>query len=220
MYSKCHDLRISINDENIKQVKNITFLGIVIDEFLTWRDHIDLVAKRIMKCSAIISGIRHFTNLNPLKLIYYALVYPYLIYGNLIWGNAYKSHIQKLVNIQKIVRLMTFKSYSDHTKPIFSDLKILNLYKLNEYLTSLFVFRYFHLHNLSEIFKDYFVVNKDIHNYNTRNAFLLHKKCNRTNYNKHTLSNKGIDVWNNVPLRYKEIRAYPLFKLTIKNIFF
>jgi hypothetical protein len=28
---------------------------------------------------------------------------------------------------------MTFKSYSDHTEPIFNDLKILNLYKLNEY---------------------------------------------------------------------------------------
>ena len=38
-----HDLNISINEENIKQVKNITFLGIVIDEFLTWRDHIDLI---------------------------------------------------------------------------------------------------------------------------------------------------------------------------------
>ena len=44
------DLKFSINDENIKQVKNITFLGIIIDEFLTWRDHIDLVAKRIIKC--------------------------------------------------------------------------------------------------------------------------------------------------------------------------
>jgi hypothetical protein len=129
-----HDLKISINKENIKQVKNITFLGIVIDEFLTWRDHIDLISKKIIKCAAIISRIRHFTNLNSLKLIYFALVYPYLTYGNLIWGNVYKSHIQKLVNIQKkIVRLMTFKSYSDHTEPIFNDLKILNLYKLNEY---------------------------------------------------------------------------------------
>jgi hypothetical protein len=151
------------------------------------RSHIDLIAKKIIKCAAIISRIRHFTNLNSLKLIYYALVYPYLTYGNLIWGNAYKSHIQKRVNIQKkIIRLMTFKSYFDHTEPIFNDLKILNLYKLNEYLTSLFMFRYFHLQNLPKIFNNYFLSNKDIHNYNTRNASLLHKKCNRTNYEKHT----------------------------------
>jgi hypothetical protein len=57
--------------------------------------------KKIIKCTAIISKIRHFTNLNSLKLIYYALVYPYLAYGNLIWGNTYKSRIQKLVKIKK-----------------------------------------------------------------------------------------------------------------------
>ena len=43
-----HDLKISINKENIKQVKNITFLGIIIDEFLTWRDHIDLISKKAL----------------------------------------------------------------------------------------------------------------------------------------------------------------------------
>ena len=67
-----------------------------------------------------------------------------------------KSRIQKLVNIQQtIVRVMIFKSYSEHTEPIFNYLKILNLQKLNEYLTSSFTFRYFHLHSLPEIFTDY-----------------------------------------------------------------
>ena len=41
-----HNLNISINEENIKQVKNTTFLGMGIDEFLTWRDHIDLTKKK------------------------------------------------------------------------------------------------------------------------------------------------------------------------------
>ena len=114
---------------------------------------------------------------------------------------------------------MTFKSYSEHTEPIFNDLKILNLQKLNEYLTSSFMFQYFHLHNLPEIFTDYFVTNKDIHNYNRRNAALLHKKFNRTNYTKHTLANKGTDVWNNLPSQYKEIRYFPIFKATMKKYF-
>ena len=81
------------------------------------------------------------------------------------------------------------------------------------------MFRYFHLHNLPEIFTDYFVTNKDIHNYNTRNAALLHKKFNRTNYNKHTLANKGTDVWNNLPSQFKEIRSFPIFKATMKKYF-
>ena len=80
------NIKISISNELIKQVKTTTFLGIAIDECLTWRDHLNLITKKIIKCSAIISRIRHFTNLNSLKVIYYALVYPYLTYGNLIWG--------------------------------------------------------------------------------------------------------------------------------------
>ena len=74
-----HDIKISVNNVEIRQVRNITFLGIVIDEFLTWGDHLDLISKKMIKCGAIISRIRHFTNLNSLKLIYYALVYPYII---------------------------------------------------------------------------------------------------------------------------------------------
>ena len=135
-------INISINNENIKQEKHTTFLGIVIDEFLTWYNHLDLVAKKMIKCAAIISRIRHYTTLNSLKLIYYALVYPYLIYGNLIWGNTYKSRIQKSMKIKKkIVRLMTFKSYFEHTEPIFQELQILNIYKVNDYLgaTSIFI---------------------------------------------------------------------------------
>ena len=114
------NITVSINNEKVKQVKNTTFLGIVIDECLTWNDHVNLIAKKITKTTGIIAKIRHFTNLNARKLIYYALVYPYLIYDNIIWGNTYKNRLKKIMNIQKkIVRLMTFNSYLAHSEPIF-----------------------------------------------------------------------------------------------------
>ena len=46
------------------------------------------------------------------------------------------------MNIQKkITRLMTFKSYLDHTDPLFITLKLLNIFQINNYLTSLFMYR-------------------------------------------------------------------------------
>ena len=99
------------------------------------------MGKKITKSTEIISKIRHFTNLNTLILVYYALVYPYLIYGNLIWGNTYKKRLHKLMNIQKkIIRLMTFKSYTEHSEPLFNKLNILSIKKINDFLTSLFMF--------------------------------------------------------------------------------
>ena len=122
-----HNVKITINDIKIDQVKSTNFLGVIIDECLTWNEHITKVAKKISRASAIIAKIRHFLNKNALKLIYYALVYPYFTYGNSIWGNTYKIRIQKIMNIQKkIVRLMTFKSYMEHTEMFFKELGILD----------------------------------------------------------------------------------------------
>ena len=65
-------------------------------------------------------------------------VYPYLTYENLVWGNTYPTRLKKLFNIQKkIVRLICFKLYTDNSEPLFLNLKILNVYKINDYLCSL-----------------------------------------------------------------------------------
>ena len=213
-----HDIELSINDGDIKQVKNTNFLGIIIDECLTWSEHIAQVVKKISRASGIIVKIRHFLSRNTMKLVYYALVYPYLIYGNLIWGNTYKSRVQKLLNVQKkIIRLMTFKSYLEHTEPIFKELGFLNIFQINDSLTAMFMFRYYHLKNLPEIFENYFVTNNQIHQHNTRNATKLHKATNRTNYVKYTLRNKGIDVWNELEPEFKGIKNYYIFKKQIKQ---
>jgi hypothetical protein len=45
---------------------------------------------------------------------------------------------------------MTFNSYLAHSEPIFKDLKILDIYKINDYLISLFMFRYHYAKNLPE----------------------------------------------------------------------
>ena len=212
------NITITINDNVIKQVKKTTFLGVVIDECLTWKEHINLITKKMIKASSIISRIRHFTNLNALKLIYYSLVYPYLIYGNLIWGNTYKTRLQKIMNIQKkLMRLITFKSYSEHTESIFKKLEILNIYQVNDFLTSLFMFRYFNLKNLPEIFVNYFITNKEVHHHNTRKSSQLHKSYKKTNYVTYTLSSKGVDIWNGLNKKYKDIKSLYIFRKEIKK---
>ena len=114
---------------------------------------------------------------------------------------------------------MTFKSYLEHTEPIFKELQILDIFKINDYLTALFMYRYYHLKNLPEAFENYFVTNNEIHNYNTRNATKLHKCCKRTNYVIHTLSNKGIDLWNTVDPKHKIVKSYNVYKRLIKQHF-
>ena len=100
--------------------------------------------------------------------------------------------IKNFESTEKIVRLISFKSYLEHSNPLFHNLKILNIFKINDYLCSLFMYRYKYFNNLPEFFNDYFTQNNEIHHYNTRNANKLHVRYRRTNYTKHTISDKGV----------------------------
>jgi hypothetical protein len=132
---------LKINNDFLKQVLFIKFLGVIIDQNLTWKNHISSVLQSVMKSTGLIAKLRHFTNRNTLKLIYYALAYPYLTYGNRVWANTYPTRLQKLMNVQKkIVRLICFKSYTDHCEPLFLDLKILNIYLFIIFIYSEYLF--------------------------------------------------------------------------------
>ena len=111
---------------------------------------------------------------------------------------------------------MTFQSYTSHTEKIFIDLQISNLSKLNKYLTSLFMFRYHHLNNLPNFFTNFFITNTQIHQHNTRNSIKLHKPYQRTNYVSHSLSLKGVDVWNNLDSKLIHLTSRPIFKVFMK----
>jgi hypothetical protein len=84
--SQHQDIIVKINNDIVEQVPCVKFLGVLIDQELTWKN-ICSVLKNIIKSAGLIAKLRHFTNKNTSKLIYYALVYPYLTYGNLVWGN-------------------------------------------------------------------------------------------------------------------------------------
>jgi hypothetical protein len=83
------EITLKINNNIIKQASYVKFLGVLIDHDFSWKNHISSVQKNIIKSAGLIAKLRHFTNKNSLKLVYYALVYPYLTYGNPVWGNIY-----------------------------------------------------------------------------------------------------------------------------------
>ena len=99
-----------------------------------------MIKKKVMESSAIISKSRHCANMTARKLLYYALVYPYPTYCTIVWGNTYKTKIQRLISIQKkIMRLITFKPYLEHTEKFFKNLQILKVEQINFYLIYIYL---------------------------------------------------------------------------------
>ena len=80
-------------------IKFTKFLGIIIDEKLTWTHHISYIKNKISK--GIILRARQFFNKSALLKLYNSFVLPYLIYGVEIWVNASEIHILPIITLKK-----------------------------------------------------------------------------------------------------------------------
>jgi hypothetical protein len=119
---------------NVKQKSYIKYLGIFLDEHLSWEYQIKHVNNKIAKNVGIITKLRYYLDLSMLKQLYYTLVYPYLNYGIMSWGNTYTSKINKIRTKQnKVIRSVFFAHSRENVTSYFKLLGILkfdNILKL------------------------------------------------------------------------------------------
>ena len=76
------------NDTSVK------FLGVELDENLTWQQHILMTGKKINNGLFALNQVKHILPTQTLITIYFALIHSHLTYCLEIWGGS--SHITKL----------------------------------------------------------------------------------------------------------------------------
>ena len=103
---------LSIGSESIKRVSSTKTLGVTVDECITWKDHIDEVAKKAAKGIGILRRSKGFLDKDTLKTIYSAFVLPHFDYCALVWHNCSKAFQNKLQKLQnKAGRIITGDGY-------------------------------------------------------------------------------------------------------------
>jgi hypothetical protein len=115
---QCHvKLDILLNNYKIELVKEISFLGMILDEHLTWKSHISYIARKISKSIGVIKKVSFYVPKSSLVLLYYSLIYQYNIqYCILVWGSTYPSNLNRIVLLQKrVIRIINHEVYDAHT---------------------------------------------------------------------------------------------------------
>ena len=120
-----------INSERMKRVTEFNFLGLTIDEQLSWSPHIQKIFNKISRTLGIMNHLKRFLNENILRLTYSSLILPYFQYSILTWG----FKIETLAKLQRrAFRMITNSCYNAHTDPLFkklSLLKVKDIFRLN-----------------------------------------------------------------------------------------
>src|SRR6218665_1760990 len=118
------------------------FLGIYMDEGLTWTQHINSTANKVAKNVGIIKRIAHLLRKKTLIDLYYTMINPFFTYGNAIWASNYPTRLASLTLLQKrAIRVITKSKHLAHAKQLFDDLSILKFDLLNEYLIGILFYK-------------------------------------------------------------------------------
>ena len=136
------NINIKIEDNVINRVSHIKFLGVIIDERLSWKPHILSVCTTISQMTGVLYRIRNCLPSESIRMVYLSIVYPHLLYCSAIWGGAFITLIDYLFTAEKkIIRIVYFKPKFEHTNPLFHDHKLIKLPDIILLQTCIFVFK-------------------------------------------------------------------------------
>ena len=156
--------------------------------------------------------MRFYLSCKTKLMLYYALIYPYITYCNSAGSSTYISNLNRIFYLQKrAVRAVTNSDYQAHTAPLFSQLKILDIFQINTLDIAKFMFRY-HDNLLPPLFLNPFMTNSQVHRYDTRRAGNYRVHSCRMNIKKFTILYQGPRVWNCLPASINNLSSFSTFK--------
>ena len=213
------DSNIKIGKKYIKRVKFVKFLGLLLDEHLHWKYHLNELSKKLARNCGMFFKIRNLLPLDVLICLYNALFLSFLQYGLIVWGQTYASYIDPIFKLQKkAVRAISFQPRMSPSLPIFSDLKLLKLSELFEVRLLVFVFDSVNKTSPS-CFHDFFLFSSSVHQYSTRQASqgdLYMFRKNSLQYGLKSIRYLGAKLWNMLPVELRNAPSKISFKAKLK----
>ena len=115
------EFKLKIGNEEIKFVKELRFLGLIIDNELKFKTHVQNVVKKMKRGLGALSLIKHTFPIKTKLLIYNALIKPHYEYVSIIWStNISKKQTNEIIKLQKrALRLIYLKNSIHHTSDLF-----------------------------------------------------------------------------------------------------
>ena len=214
-----HEISVKINKTPLEKCAKYKYLGIVIDEKLNWKDHIEYICKKVSKACGALAKMRHCASVELLRDIYYALFYSYVRYGITIWGNASEIVLSPLQTLlHRAARIMTFAPFGRiDILPLLNYLEILDIKDIFLLETAKLIFKV--KNDMIPIpLRNYFEVRTtNNHRYNLRRRQeIIQPMIYRTTYALKSLQYKSPYIWNEIPQNLQECETLTKFKKQLK----
>jgi hypothetical protein len=129
--------------ERVSGDSSVKFLGVLIDDKLSFKDHVSSIRKKLSKSLYLLNSVKNVLPAKTLLLLYYSMFHSHLIYAIQLWSCTSQSLINSLFKLQKkAIRIIANAKFNAHTEPLFKQLEILPLPDLISFFNLQFMHRF------------------------------------------------------------------------------
>lgn len=113
---------IVVNNHTVEEVSNYPFLGLTLDNTMSWDAHINELKRKLSSISGVLRKVSSFLPQSALKALYFSLVHSRLIYLITVWGHASLSRLRELQVIQnRCLKTVLRKPHLFPTRQLYDD---------------------------------------------------------------------------------------------------
>lgn len=209
-----HDLQIRFDNNLLDCVDYHKYLGLYIDEKLSWHKHINHITSKIVPIVGALKRCAYMMSDKHKNTIYYCLVGSRLRYLINCWGNASDTLISKLQIMQnKTIKVLYNYDSRKSTAELYSETKLLNIKNLKK----LEQVKLVHGMQVGYIKSNHtFMLAQDVHNHDTRNKDFLRNELRLSKKTQDSPIYRAIEAYNTIPARIKEIENKNSFNIKLK----
>ena len=199
----------------INRVDEVKYLGITMDEKLTWNARVEFVCNSLIKFFGIFKQLRHKVTTNTVQQLYHAFIYSKIKYGLDVCGNTSSRNIFKQQVMQnkllKYVMRFDIRTGTNLLHTTFNSMKVEDMHK-NNVLTFVNMCL---MGKCPEIFNQYYRVKTTPHE--TRQEGSLDMPSHRIEYGARSVKVVGIKLWNRLEKDMERYKLQPCFKWKIRK---
>lgn len=212
-------LDIVINDENIEQVNEIKYLGVILDPQLGFHNHVDYICKKIGKKIGYVRRISYNLSQWTKKILYNTIIFPHFSYCASILFSCNKGDIRRLQMLQnRGMRMILNCDKKTNVKYMMNTLGWLSVEQMVERAVLCLIYK-ITSNMLPKYLQDFLTKRSDIHSYGTRTLEYFNINHTKLAMVKNSLFYEGTRIFNGLPRDIKNAGSLHEFQRKLNNMY-
>lgn len=205
-------------NQAICEHKSHKYLGLWLDNNLTWKSHINSIVKQSTNRMMILNFYKYKLSRKTLERIYFVFVRPVLEYASIVWAGASEQLLRRVDQVQiRAMRLSSGATNRSNIGLLYADLQWQSLRSRRDYFVVKMFFKI-----VNGMCPNYLkailpLEVNDIRRSKLRNPNKLTIPKTRLNLFKSSFVPRGISMWNNLPQEYYSILTLTSFDCCLRK---